>query len=287
MTKVLLAGATGYLGGHIAHELRRRGLWVRAVARRPEALSSSGVPADDICKAEVTEPASLAGCCDGIDAVITTVGITRQKDGLRYMDVDYQANMNLLAEAQSAGVRRFVYVSVLQGEQMRELKICDAKERFVDDLRASDIDSCVIRPNGFFSDMGEILEMARKGRVWLFGDGELRSNPIDGADLAVVCADALTSDASEVLAGGPQIMTQNQIAQAAFDALGEPARIAHLPDGVRRFALWAVRVFAPPAVAGPVEFFLTVMAREMVAPLYGVHTLRAHFDALQHSAKGD
>ncbi|GAA6142508.1 SDR family oxidoreductase [Hydrogenophaga sp. 5NK40-0174] len=275
------------MGGHIAHELRRRGLWVRALARRPEALASAGVPADDIVKAEVTEPASLAGCCDGIDVVITTVGITRQKDGLSYMDVDYQANMNLLAEAQRAGVRRFVYVSVLQGEQMRDLKICDAKERFVDDLRASGMNACVIRPNGFFSDMGEILGMARQGRVWLFGDGQLRSNPIDGADLAVVCADALTSDDTEVLAGGPQVMTQNQIAQAAFDVLGQRARITHLPDGVRRLVLWAVRTFAPGTVSGPIEFFLTVMAREMVAPLYGRRTLRSHFEALKRDSSAN
>lgn len=86
-----------------------------------------------------------------MDAVITTVGITRQKDGLTYMDVDYGANVNLLREAERAGVSRFIYVSVLNGNNMRHLKICNAKERFVDQLSLSDIDSCVIRPNGFFS----------------------------------------------------------------------------------------------------------------------------------------
>ncbi len=48
------------------------------------------------------------------------------------MDVDYQANMNLLKEAKKSGVKKFIYVSVLNGEKLRNLKICDAKEMFVE-----------------------------------------------------------------------------------------------------------------------------------------------------------
>jgi nucleoside-diphosphate-sugar epimerase len=55
-------------------------------------------------------------------------GITRQKDGFTYMDVDYQANMNLLEQEKQSGVKRFIYVSVFNGENLRHLKICDAKE---------------------------------------------------------------------------------------------------------------------------------------------------------------
>ena len=48
-----------------------------------------------------------------------------------------------------------------------------------------------MRPNGFFSDMKDFLEMAKKGRVYLFGDGQFKLNPIDGKDLAVVCVDKM------------------------------------------------------------------------------------------------
>ncbi|WP_304144931.1 NAD(P)H-binding protein [Mesoflavibacter zeaxanthinifaciens] len=51
--------------------------------------------------AEVTKPETLRDICEGIDTVISTVGITKQKDDLTYMDVDYQANINLLAEAKN------------------------------------------------------------------------------------------------------------------------------------------------------------------------------------------
>ena len=66
--------------------------------------------------------------------VISTVGIARQKDGFTYMDVDYRENANLLSEAKRSGVKKFIYVSVLNGEKLSNLKIFEAKERFVTEL---------------------------------------------------------------------------------------------------------------------------------------------------------
>ena len=50
-------------------------------------------------EAQVTQPETLKGICENIDVVISTVGITRQKDDLSYMDVDFQSNVNLIEEA--------------------------------------------------------------------------------------------------------------------------------------------------------------------------------------------
>ena len=162
MNRVLLAGATGYLGGHIAKELIKKSYPVRALARNSVKLKQKNFGLVEIIQAEITQPDSIKGCCKDIETVISTVGITRQKDGLTYMDVDYQANMNLLQEAKQNGVRKFIYVSVLNGENLRHLKMCDAKELFVDQLVKSGLEYCIIRPNGFFSDMTEFYTMAKK-----------------------------------------------------------------------------------------------------------------------------
>lgn len=163
MKRILLAGSTGYLGSYIAKELHKRPFFFRAIARSPDKLEKNGIKAAEILKAELTDPDSVKECCKDIDVVISTVGITRQKDGLTYMDVDYQANMNLLKEAKKSGVKKFIYVSVLNGEKLRNLKICDAKEMFVEQLKKSGIDYCIVRPNGFFSDMSEFYNMAKRG----------------------------------------------------------------------------------------------------------------------------
>lgn len=280
MNRVLLAGATGYLGGYIAKELLKRSYPLRVIARNPQKLKENNIEATDIFQAEITQRDSIKDCCKNIDMVISTVGITRQKDGLTYMDVDYQANLNLLQEAKQSGVKKFIYISVLNGENLRHLKICDAKELFVEQLIKSGLEYCIIRPTGFFSDMTEFYTMAKKGRAYLFGDGELKTNPIHGEDLAAVCVGAIDGPDHEIKAGGPETLTHNEIAALAFDALGVEPKTTHIPNWVRIAILKMVRLFSVSKVYGPIEFFLTVMAMDIVAPEYGRHTLREYFTNL-------
>ena len=280
MKKVLIAGATGYLGRYLIKEAKNQGYWVSALARKADKLDDLKDSIDEMCEAEITKPNTLKGICDGIDAVISSIGITRQKDGLTYMDVDYQANMNLLQEAQTSGVKKFIYVSVLNGESLRHLKICDAKERFAEELKASGLDYCIIRPNGFFSDMAEFFEMAKKGRVYLFGKGVLKTNPIHGKDLATVCVAAINRGDKEILVGGPETLTHQEIALSAFDVVGSKPKITYIPEWMRASIIKLLKMFTGSKTYGPAEFFMTVMAIDMVAPEYGKLTLKKHFENL-------
>lgn len=283
MRKILVAGATGYLGKYIVKELKTQGYETIALARNPNKLNNIKTSIDKIIQAKVTQPATLNGVCKGVDYVISTVGITKQKDGLLYMDVDYQANANLLQEAIRSGVKKFIYVSVLNGQLLRDLKMIAAKERFVDELKASGKDYIIIRPNGFFSDMTEVLKMAQKGTVYLFGDGEYKGNPIHGADLAEFIVNNLDKSNTELEIGGPELLTQNQVGQAAFDAIGKKEKIVHIPLWIRDFALKLIRLFTNQKVYGPIEFFMTAMTMDMIAPQYGVHKLGDYY---QKIAKG-
>ncbi|MDX2434510.1 MAG: SDR family oxidoreductase [Desulfobacterales bacterium] len=283
MNRVLLAGATGYLGSYIAKELLKRSYPIRVIARNPDKLKQNNIESTEILQTEITQPASIKDCCKNIDIVISTVGITRQKDGLTYMDVDYQANLNLLQEAIQSGVKKFIYISALNVENLRHLKICDAKELFVEQLIKSGLEYCIIRPNGFFSDMTEFYTMAKKGRAYLFGDGELKTNPIHGEDLAAVCVDAIDKPDQEIKVGGPETLTHNEIAATVFEVLGIKPKIIHIPNWVRVAILKMVRLFSGSNVYGPIEFFMTVMAMDMVAPEYGRHTLREYFTTLNHA----
>ena len=166
---ILLAGATGYLGSYIAKELATRQIPTKILVRNTEKAKDLKSDYTKIIKAEVTKPEALNGHFQYVDTVISTIGITRQKDGLTYMDVDYQANKNLLDEARKAGVRKFIYVSVLNGNLYRNLKILEAKEAFVDEMVASGLEYTIVRPNGFFSDMKDFLDMTKipsTGKIW-------------------------------------------------------------------------------------------------------------------------
>lgn len=259
--------------------LYEAGYWVRALSRTEQKAEALRPFTHDIIIGEATKPDTLRGICDGIDIVFSSLGITRQKDDLTYMDVDYQANKNVLDEAVAAGVKRFMYISALNADKLRHVKILDAKERFVDALKTADIEHLVIRPNGFFSDMTAFFDMAKNGRVYLFGNGKNRANPIHGADLAQACVRFLQQPSGEYDVGGPELLTQNEIARQAFTVLNKPIKIMHIPLWVKDTAVWLAKTFTSVKTYGPVEFFMTVLAMEMVAPTYGTHTLKAHFES--------
>jgi len=276
-SKVLVAGSTGYLGKYLVKELKGKGHWVRALTRDAGKLDDIRESIDDLYVGEVTETESLSGVCEGIDCVISAVGITRQKDGLTYMDVDYQGNVHLLDQALAESVGRFLYVSVFNAHLMMDLKIIQAKEKFVDHLKTSGMDYTIIRPTGFFSDMLEFLRMAKKGRVSLFGTGEYRINPIHGEDLARVCVGLLDEKHEEIEIGGPETFTHRQIAQLAFDVLNERPKISTMPMWLVKIIIRLMRLTTSVKTYGPLEFLMTALTMDGVAPEYGEHKLRDFF----------
>lgn len=275
MKTVFIAGATGYLGRYLCAEFHRRGWYVTALVR--DAHRCGALDADSVIEAQATQPESLNGVMQGADLVVSALGITRQTDGLSYRDVDYQANLNLLREAERAGVSRFAYVHVLNADAMRHVPLVAAKAQFVDALQASRLASTVIAPSGYFSDMGEILDMARSGRVWLFGDGSAQINPIHGADLAKVVADATEHGTDWVDAGGPETFSQTELAELAFATLDRAPRITHVPDVLRKIALAVLPRVTPQRVHGPLQFFLTACAMDMVGTAFGTCRLARSF----------
>lgn len=278
MRTVFIAGATGYLGGHLCTAYRGRGWRVHALVR--DRLRAETLDADRLIEAHATMPATLAGTMADVDLVVSALGITRQKDRLDYRDVDYRANLNLLQEAQRAKVPHFGYVHVLNAEAMAHVPLVAAKRAFVRDLQQAAIRSTVIAPSGYFSDMEAFFDGARSGRVWLFGTGSHRLNPIDGADLAAAIAEATETGRDWLDIGGPDVLTQDTLARMAFDALGHPARITYLPDWLRRAGLALLPRVTPRRIHGPAQFFLTALAQDMVGPPCGTRHLAEHFSAL-------
>ena len=277
MKKVLVAGATGYLGQFVVKALNAKGYWVRALGRSAAKLAPVEEYADELFVGEVTDPESLTGLCDGIDIVFSSVGITRQKDGLTYKDVDYQANRNLLTIAEASGASRFMYVHVLNAERLQHVAMIQAKQAFVDELKRSTLDHTVICPTGFFSDMEEFLKMARSGRVYLFGDGSNRINPIHGADLAEFCVGALESREQQLDVGGPEEFTYREIAELAFDTLDRPEKITCISKPLVSATVGALRWLSPAKVYGPLEFMASVMTMDVIGEANGQRRLADHF----------
>jgi uncharacterized protein YbjT (DUF2867 family) len=284
---VLVAGSTGYVGKFAVRAFKAAGYRVRALTRSEGRLAKPGpfhAPAvredcDEVAVAEVTRPETLVEPMRGVDVVFSSVGISRQRDMLTFEQVDYQCNRNLLDAAEAAGVAKFVYVSMWGAEEIADLAITIAHEKVVRELEASPLDHAVIRPGGYFSDMGVLMDMAKRGRSWIIGDGENRFNPVHGADVARVAVESVDSPEKEHGIGGPDVFTQNEAAALAFEVLGKEPKLTHVPMGVARFFVRGIRLLSTQ-FGDLADFVVTAGEIDGVAPRNGRITLRSHFEEL-------
>jgi len=279
MAKILVAGASGQLGKHVARELKLRGYAVRAIARDAGKLASLGI--EEAVTADLTKPETMRGVCDGVDAVISCAGASMNindfKDRQSFYEVDYQGNLHLLNEARKANVDKFVYVSLAGAENLRQTEYADAHEKFVEALRASEVKNVVIRPTGFFGFNLELLKFAAKGRGLVVGKGHCKTNPIHEADVATACVDALESETSDIPAGGPEIFTRRETVEMAFAALNRKPSIVSIPPGLFKLMVAPLKLFNRRIYA-LMDFGIAVTQVDSIAPVVGSRNLRRYFE---------
>ncbi len=227
--KVVLAGAFGRLGSDILRALVRDGhdvLAVDMVLRELDGIEGSY----EKKQVDVTKPEQLAGLCEGADAVITTVGLTRTSAEVTNYDIDYRGNLNLLNEAKRAGVKKFAYVSVLKADRAPKVPMLHAKYLLEEALKASGIDYVIFRPTGYFYDIAKVFKpMIEKGEVTLLGKKPVSANVIDTTDLADFMLLHLNDKNVTYDIGGTETYTYEQIARMFFAAAGKEPVIKHAP----------------------------------------------------------
>ncbi|QQK79002.1 SDR family oxidoreductase [Salicibibacter cibi] len=282
MKRVLVAGATGYLGRYVVKDLKRQGFYTKVLVRNPEKLNQEGdffapsirEDADEVAIGDVTKPDTLKHVCDNIDYVFSSIGITGKNNGLTFQDVDYQGNVNLLKEAERSHIAKFMYIHVCSNDEWKKSgPLIEAKERFVNVLKTSNVDHIIICPTGYFSDLTNFLTMAKKGRAFLIGDGKTRMNPIHGEDLAQFCVQSFLETNQTLDIGGPEILTYEQIAQLAFEVLGQKERITNIPVSLLNPVSLGLKLCSNHHY-GVYRFFINVMTHHLIAPMYGKHKLK-------------
>jgi uncharacterized protein YbjT (DUF2867 family) len=277
MKRVFIAGATGYLGRHLCAEYQRRGyLCDRPCSQcdpEPRRLRPT-----NWSKRKPLIPRPFKASWPGPIWSCPASASHGRPMGSDYWDVDYQANLNLLREAERAGVARFAYIHVLHAGDMAQVPMVAAKSAFVAELQRSAVAATVIAPTGYFSDMGEILAMAT---IWP-GVVVRRWQQADQPDPRSRSGDAPRQRQPRQVSGGlmsavPDVFSQRDLAELAFASLGKPPRITMLPDVIRRIALRLLPIVAQRRISGPARFFLSALALDMVGDRHGTRSLEDHF----------
>lgn len=226
--KIVLAGAYGNLGSDIFRALLEAGHQVIAADQMEKDLGIKGNYY--FKKIDITQPKALEGLCDGVDVVITTVGLTQTSATLDNYQIDYEGNLNLLNEAKKAGVRKFIYISVLKAGQAPKVPMLDAKYLFEEALKESGLEYIIYRPTGYFYDIVKVFKpMIEKGSVTLLGNKPIGANVIDTIDFANYIVEHLKDKNVTVSIGGKETYTYEEIAKMCFEAAGKEAVIKHAP----------------------------------------------------------
>lgn len=280
---VLVAGATGYIGRHIVEALHDAGYRVRALVRNETKLEPVAHACDEVVVGEATDRDSLKGICDGIDVVVSALGLRTLRRRPTANDVDLHANENVLERARDAGVGQFVFVGVLNGkEMMADVPILRPRERFISELKQSGLTWSVIRPTGAFNDGAEIFRFAQRGWAFMLDDGDHRINLIHPADIADVAVRAISDTSlheTEYGIGGPETYSQRELTELAANVLGKRLRPFHLPGWTVDAVATVLRPFNGNA-AGFARFFRHTLSKDMVGDPVGHHHLADFYGEL-------
>jgi len=112
--RVLVTGATGFLGSHIAEQLARQGHDVRVLVRRTSDRSFLRHIEAEEALGDVTQPDTLPAAVEDVDAVVHAAGLTKARSAAEFEAVNAGGTANLLAALGPAHpLRRFVLISSL------------------------------------------------------------------------------------------------------------------------------------------------------------------------------
>src|SRR4051794_5695836 len=109
MTRVLVTGASGFVGSHLARALSDTGHEVLAMTRHPDTYEGAGTAV----YADVAEPDSLADALTGVEAAYYLVHSLDSDD---FEERDAEAARAFSSAAAAAGLERIVYLGGLGDE---------------------------------------------------------------------------------------------------------------------------------------------------------------------------
>lgn len=225
---VAVVGATGFVGRHLVADLVERGHGVIAVSRDGRRLPEWGEAVQPRA-ADVTGH-DLEAAVIGADSVVHLAAIPRETRGRSFDAVNARGTRNAVAAAESAGIRRFVHLSVLGVTDDPELRYLSSKWAGEQAVRGSSLDWVILRPSllfgigdGFFSLVRMTLRWWSPGIIAIPGAGNTRFQPLAVDDLVLGIGKSLTDpEHSRVIheLGGPDHVSYVQIVDEVMRATG-------------------------------------------------------------------
>lgn len=303
--RVVIFGATGYIGRYVVLEFLRQGFSVVAFARPRSGVKRTKTEADvradfdgaRVVFGDVTDPSDVARAFASEEAYASTVVVSclaSRTGGISDSNlIDFEATLNTLEVGRNAGAGHFILLSAICVEKPL-LEFQRAKLRFeaaLQDAAKEDeaFSYSIVRPTAFFKSLAGQVERMKKGAAFvMFEDGELcKCNALSERDLArfmALCAREEGKRNKILPVGGPgEAVTPKEQAEMLFRILGKKPKYVSLPIGLMDAAIGALDFVAKwlPFMKDGAEFGKIgkyYAVEDMIGPQFGEDTLQQFFE---------
>ena len=248
MKRILVIGASGFIGGYLTKQLLSEGYTIRCLARKPEKLDVLAQQGCEIVKGDFTDSMSVQHALESMDAVYVSIHtLAPQHAGTAnqgFMDIEMNALQNIVAGFRTHNVRRLIYVTSLGISAEATDAWTSGRWKTQQYLLNSGLDVTVIQPGMIVGIGGQgfnmVLANAKKSLAFVIGNGRNKFRSIAIDDLVYNLIGVL--DAQEAYGkcyevGSDDILTADELIDEAADVVGRahPRKI-HIPLSLLRFA---------------------------------------------------
>ncbi len=265
---IFIAGATGFVGSHIAKKFIANGHKAIGLVHKRSAENVKGLPTEQR-EGSILDLNSLRAAMKGADAVADAVGIIKEVKGKTFDGIHRQGVENLIAAAKENGIKRFILISALGADTGIDTPYFRTKEAGEKVLAASGLNWTIFRPSMIFGPgdgfATEMLAMMKKAPFMpVAGDGNYKLQMVYIADVAecvVKSLDKPETFSQTYCLGGPDIMTMNE----ALDFLMRWKNIRrakiHIPFALMRPMAALMQKILPNPPVTPDQLKMLVSAR--------------------------
>jgi uncharacterized protein YbjT (DUF2867 family) len=226
--KVLVVGGTGTLGRQIARHAIDQGHQVRCMVRAPRKAHFLQEWGCELTRGDLLEPASLDYALEGQEAVIDAA-TARPTDSASNQTIDWEGKLNLLRACDQAGVKRFVFLSLLGAAKHPSVPLMEIKACTEQLLEQSDFDYTILRGAAFMQGViGQFaIPVLESQTVWVSGTPTpiAYMNTQDVARFAVAALGRSETVRRAFPVVGPKAWNTGEIVQLCEQLSGRSARV--------------------------------------------------------------
>jgi len=242
--RIVLLGATGFVGHHVLHALSAAGHQCIVLCRyRPGCRELMLIPKLELRQGDIHDSSFLESQFQGADAVINLVGILNESGGKKgsFQAVHVELVEKVIAACRQAGVHRLMHMSALNAGQGKSKYLASKGQAEELIQQAGDLQYTIIQPSVIFGEgdsfLNRFASLLKVMPVFPLACPKARLQPVWICDVAQAMTEALDDPESmgkKLIMVGPREYTLIELVEMTACLSGLKRKIIALPDSLSR-----------------------------------------------------